>query len=289
MTSAAAIAAGALSGDHIVYLGVDQFSIMGNSYIATSCTTVALHMALFLTYNDDPRGVCQLLLSEWMAYASRRWVDRFKEHNGAYEHPSTVYTRSEQPKKCLEPLTDLDIAGMSVVRRVASPTRAEFLTYGVKNALDKLAKELIENQTQCHSLSCVFVRKGASIAVVIKTDVSRNMIRIDVVDSHRRVLLHTPVPQDLPNGSAVWGRFHSTTAAAQMIEAIFPPSPSDEDLDKEEGIVQRVGETSKLPGETKKDFFLRSEHEKTPGGFFDVHVFRPVCKSRSQAERVLTS
>lgn len=274
--------------DRIRYLSVDQFGILGERYFATSCTTVALYMGILLTYNDDPMERCVELVERWMTYASVCWADRFMEHRGAFEHPNTVYARSGEPKKCLKRAEHLDIAGISVVRKVAAPTRAEFLTYGVQTALDKLAKELMENQPQCHTLACVFVRYGASIAVVIKTDRSRTMLRIDVLDSHRRILPHVQPPPDLPYGSAVWGRFYGTAAAAQMIESIFPPSPSDEDLDMHAGVVVGKEEDSRRPGESDKEFAARSELEKIPKGFFDVHVFIPSAETRQGAERSMS-
>lgn len=272
--------------DHIEYLGADQNSILGQSYSVTSCTTVALHNAMFLAYNDDPAPTIKGLLIQWLGYASNVWVDRYKEHKGSYESPHVVHSRCEKPKACMEPLQSLDIIGMSVLRRVAPPSSSDWLTYGVKNALDKLDKELKESHT-IHSFPCVFVSRGFSIAVVLKTDATRTMTRIDVVDSHRRNLILKPPPREFPSGSAVWGRFHSTDAAARMIEAIFPPRETDEDLKKYDHIKQDKDKDNRIDGETEQEFLARSEREKIPEGFFDIHVYRPVCKTREAAESAI--
>lgn len=267
----------------VEYLGTDQSLILKTNYSVNSCTTVALHIAALLCYNDDDADTCKELIVRWIEFSSRCWLSRLNEHHGSYEHPSRAHERSRYPKLFIEPLRSHDIMGMSVKKRVA--VARDFLTYGVKTALDKLAKLLVEEQLGVHSLACVFVSRGFSVAVVIKTDRARRSLRVDVVDSHRRNLLHYPPPPHLVTGSAIWGRFHCTEDAAAFIDAIFPPHDSDEELEKYSHVTQGKDETNKVDGEAAHAFRARSEQENIPGGYFDIHVFRPVQRTREEAER----
>lgn len=271
--------------DHKLYLGTDQSAVLGTHYMVYSCTTVALHVALRMCYSDDTLKDDLKLLREWIEFGSNEWWARRSEHQGRYEHPSRVYERCQMPRKLGVRLTDKDIIGMNVVRQVAQ-NPPEYLVYGVKRALDILVKELLTNQ-RCHSLACVFVSEDFSIAVTIKTDENRNLYRIDVIDSHRRIVPSMPLTPEYHSGSAVWGRFHnSTEAAARFIQEIFPPKESDMDIGRTSE-VQDAKADNRVAGETEAEFIARSEREKIPRGMFEFHVYRPRHASVDKAQRAM--
>jgi hypothetical protein len=271
--------------DHKLYLGADQSTVLGVNYMVYSCTTVALHISLRMCYSDDKLADDCKLLRDWIEFGSSEWWSRRTEHHGRYEHPSKVYERSTMPKKLGVRLTDKDIIGMNVVRQVAQ-NPPDYLVYGVKKALDNLVTELLTNQ-RCHSLACVFVSEDFSIAVTIKTDENRNLYRIDVIDSHRRIVPSIPLTPEHHSGSAVWGRFHnSTEAAAKFILEIFPPKESDMDIGRNV-YKQDVKADNRVAGETEAEFFARSEREKIPRGMFEFHVYRPRHASIDKAQRAM--
>jgi hypothetical protein len=264
----------------LVYLETSQDKLGGN----IACPTIAVTMCYYLMYSETPKSETIVTM---LKNGVTDWIKtRTPKNMSLYEHANEPFRRSHRFTQTMA--IHEDFSGLMIsdrVKNVEAQLPEQYrdpsflLRRSLREAVQHIADSVMAEVAPSRARAFVFARSLFTIAVCLRKTRDGQMLRFDLVDSHRRI-----VSEERRNGSAVHIYGYGIDDLLYFMERLFPPATNLKSLhpEMERIFIEETGETFEFAREV-------AETDYSPAALYSITVFKPLFDTPAQMLAATTS